>query len=468
MKTQTKIALLLGILCISIVILFSTIIYYFLNNYSYVDFYKRLETRVRISAKYNFNSDTLDAAYLKSIKNQHLEKLEKEKEYIIKITPQLTLDSLSKKHKLPKTFLEPLLKEGKAKEKDGSFFFAGSKIQNGPNQHLVIVSAENYYVTHHLIFLRNMLFGSIVLLVLIVLSLSVYFSKHIFKPIKEITDNVKQISTENIHLRLENNSINNNEISELINTFNDLLSRIETAFETQKNFISNASHELGTPLTTIIGEADVALLKVRTPQEYEQSLNSILQQAERLDQITKSLLFLAQTGYKGKTIVFEMLRIDEIIWETKGLIDKLNPDNKIFVDLNLLPEDPKKLKVKGNKQLLHLAFANILNNACKYSNNSPVTVHIASSNTQVVIIIEDLGIGIPEAEMAYIYDPFFRASNTKLYEGYGIGLPLTRNVINLHKGELLVSSALNAGTKVQIKLPLIQFPPTTAYPYNGQ
>lgn len=251
-----------------------------------------------------------------------------------------------------------------------------------------------------------MLFGSIVLLVLIVLSLSVYFSKHIFKPIKEITDNVKQISTENIHLRLENNSVNNNEISELINTFNDLLSRIETAFETQKNFISNASHELGTPLTTIIGEADVALLKVRSPQEYEQSLNSILQQAERLDQITKSLLFLAQTGYKGKTIVFEMLRIDEIIWETKGLIDKLNPDNKIFVDLNLLPEDPKKLKVKGNKQLLHLAFANLLNNACKYSNNSPVTVHIASSNTQVVIIIEDLGIGIPEAEMAYIYDPF--------------------------------------------------------------
>jgi signal transduction histidine kinase len=286
--------------------------------------------------------------------------------------------------------------------------------------------------------------------------LSIYFSKHIFVPIKEITVKVKEISSENIHLRLEPaKGNNNNEINELINTFNDLLSRIETAFETQKNFISNASHELGTPLTAIIGEADVALMKVRSVDEYQEAIQHILQQAERLDQITKSLLFLAQTGYREKGSNFEMVRLDEVLWQTHEIITKLNPLNKIQIDLSLLPEDPRKLKVYGNKQLLQMAIANILNNACKYSGNKTVDVYLASTDKHIILTIKDQGIGIPESEMPFIYDPFFRASNTKLFEGYGIGLPLTRNVIKLHKGELLVKSDVGVGTIVTIKLPLL-------------
>ncbi len=146
-----------------------------------------------------------------------------------------------------------------------------------------------------------------------------------------------------------------------------------------------------------------------------------------------------------------------MIWETKELIDKLNPGNKIIVDLSLLPEDPNKLRVNGNKQLLQLAFANILNNACKYSSNKPVQFFLAASDSHIVITIKDEGIGIPEAELQYIYDPFFRASNTKLFEGYGIGLPLARNVIILHRGTLIVKSAVNAGTSVQIKLSSFKF-----------
>jgi signal transduction histidine kinase len=294
-------------------------------------------------------------------------------------------------------------------------------------------------------------------MLLVALFLSIYFARYIFNPIRDITSKVKKISTENIHLRLDNSSYkNSSEIAGLTDTFNDLLNRIETAFEIQKNFISNASHELRTPLTSIIGEADVSLLKTRTPDEYQKSLQNVLQQAERLDQISQSLLLLAQTGYKGTAIVFEMVRVDEVLWQTKALIDKLNPANKVYIDLSLLPEDPKKLKVNGNAQLLHLAFTNIISNASKYSNNKPVAVHIASSDSHVVITVKDNGIGIPAADLPYIYDPFFRASNTTLFEGYGIGLPLARNVIHLHKGILTVSSVVNDNTTVQIKIPLLK------------
>ncbi len=436
----------------TIVIVFGLTVYFFQNKYSYVDFYKRLEARVRISAQYNLEPGTLDAENLKALRNKHLERLEQEKEYVIEFKGISSADSIAKQLRFPDVFVSDIAEKGNSTSKKGNIFYAGAIHKKNGREYLVIVSAENYYGTHHLIFLRNLLIGGMLLVIIIVVSLSFYFSRQVFLPIKRITDKVKQISTENIHLRLEDSNTSN-EIKELVSTFNDLLNRIETAFETQNNFISNGSHELRTPLTSIIGEADVALLKQRSQEEYQRTLQNILTQAERLDEITKSLLFLAQTAYKGKAILFEKIRIDEVIYEAKELIDKLNPKNQILIDLSLIPDDPYKLKTKGNRQLLHLAFCNLLGNACKYSNNAPVTVYIASTQNQVVVTIKDRGIGIPESDMPYIYDPFFRASNARLFEGYGIGLPLTRNIINLHNGELIVRSEVNNGTAVLVKLP---------------
>jgi signal transduction histidine kinase len=118
-----------------------------------------------------------------------------------------------------------------------------------------------------------------------------------------------------------------------------------------------------------------------------------------------------------------------------------------------MPDNPEALKINGNEQLLHLALSNLINNACKYSDNQVVQVSIRAADHQLIVSIKDVGIGIPEAELKYIYDPFFRASNTKRYEGYGVGLALTRNILRLHKGELLIHSKINEGTTVQIFLP---------------
>jgi signal transduction histidine kinase len=123
----------------------------------------------------------------------------------------------------------------------------------------------------------------------------------------------------------------------------------------------------------------------------------------------------------------------------------------------LLPENPKKLKVMGNKDLLMLAITNIMTNACKYSSNKPVIVSLASTNNEIVLIIKDQGIGIPESELPFIFDPFFRASNTAAYDGYGIGLPLTKNIIKIHKGELIIKSVQHKGVTVQVKLPIAAF-----------
>jgi signal transduction histidine kinase len=363
------------------------------------------------------------------------------------------IKKLAKTNSLPIKLLNLVYTQQFANFQKDDIFYYGKKRETPKGFYFVIVSAKNYYNSHHLILLKKVLFVGGFISILLIIYLTYLFSKRFFDPIDKIITKVNSISTDNIHLRLDDIK-NTDEIKRLTTTFNNLLNRIEIAFETNKNFISNASHEFGTPLTAIIGEADVTLLKDRTPEEYKEALQKILKQSERLNKISQSLLFLAQIGYKENKFNYTILRTDELILQANEIMNQLIPENNIKIDFELLPENPKKLKVMGNKDLLMLAITNIMTNACKYSSNKPVIVSLASTNNEIVMIFKDQGIGIPESELPFIYDPFFRASNTAAYDGYGIGLPLTQNIIKIHKGELIINSVLHKGVTVQVKLPI--------------
>lgn len=203
-----------------------------------------------------------------------------------------------------------------------------------------------------------------------------------------------------------------------------------------------------------MGEADVALSIPRTNEHYQETLQIILNEAEKLDKKIKALLMIAQTGFDGKIQKMDKVRMDQLLWDVIETATRINAKNNVLMDISMLPDNPKKLKVQGNEQLLHLAMANIINNGCKYSNFQQVKVSLGATDNHVYIIIKDSGIGIPDSEMDKIYDPFFRASNTKNYEGYGIGLPLARNIVRIHNGELIVNSMENVGTTVQIRFPI--------------
>jgi signal transduction histidine kinase len=453
MSSIRKITILL-IISISLILFFlGSSVYYFLSNYSYADFYKRLEVSVSVAEKRHFESNQKYAQVLKNIKEEHLELLSDEKEYILYCPNATAIKKLAKTNSLPIKLLNLVYTQQFANFQKDDIFYFGKKRETPKGFYFVIVSAKNYYNSHHLILLKKVLFVGGFISILLIVYLTYLFSKRFFDPIDKIITKVNSISTDNIHLRLDDIK-NTDEIKRLTTTFNNLLNRIEIAFETNKNFISNASHEFGTPLTAIIGEADVTLLKDRTPEEYKEALQKILKQSERLNKISQSLLFLAQIGYKENKFNYTILRTDELILQANEIMNQLIPENNIKIDFELLPENPKKLKVMGNKDLLMLAITNIMTNACKYSSNKPVIVSLASTNNEIVMIFKDQGIGIPESELPFIYDPFFRASNTAAYDGYGIGLPLTQNIIKIHKGELIINSVLHKGVTVQVKLPI--------------
>ncbi len=450
MKIQYRIALLFAMLTVSIVLIVSVTEYYFANQNTFEDFYKRLEIRAVIAAKSRFEKEAMSKSTYDEIRRLHLETLPDEREYFLDDDSQKALVG---KLPLDAAFYKEAAQKGVARHREGNMFYYAYMYNDKDINSLVVIAAKNEFIDEYLRNLRTIIVVSTISAIILSLMIGLWFSKIILQPISLITHKVQDISASQLHLRLPDGN-GKDEISELTETFNNMLDRLETTFETQKNFISNASHELNTPLTTIIGESEYALSKQRSVEDYVRSMGVILNEAERLKRITGSLLHLAQTGYTGKLQDFSMLRLDEVLYTVKETVDNIIPNNKVVIDLSLMPEDQQKLVIKGNQQLLELALVNIVINGCKYSNNKPVQVSLAATDTKVVITVEDQGVGIPKDEIAYIYEPFFRASNTGSFTGYGIGLPLSRNIVRLHNGELDVRSEQNKGTVVKVKLPL--------------
>ena len=428
----------------------SILVYYFAERLSSEDFYKRLDIRAALMAQSNYPLNEGTSDIIKGLRDEYLERLPKEKEYFKEISNDANDRIVNLQ--LPESFYDDLRTSKSAACKVKDTYYAGITHNQNGKKIIVVVSAQNEYIKNQLANLRTILLIGLFFSTGLTLLLGLIFSKQIFLPIRKMTQKVKDINTENLHLRLITSN-NTDEINELASTFNNMLDRLETSFESQNNFVSNASHELSTPLTSIIGEAELALQKERSVERYKEAMSIILQDAERLKAIIQSLLNLAQTGFDGKRQQLTELRADEIVLNAKRAVDRIYPDNKVKIDYSLFPENMDKLKVMGNENLLTLAITNIILNACKYSDNKEVQVALGSSNTNLIIMIKDNGIGIPEEELRYIYDPFFRASNTGRVKGYGIGLPLARNIIRIHKGVLKLSSVVDQGTQVEIYLP---------------
>ncbi|RVU01287.1 HAMP domain-containing histidine kinase [Mucilaginibacter limnophilus] len=452
MKIKTKITLLFFLISTVGLILMNAAIFYFVSEFNFEDFFKRLEARVRLAAQINIHPNEKSVAY-QEVRSGYLEKLVNERDYVIKL-PQ-DMRNFKKPIDLPDAFYNDILKKKlKARYNKANKFYSGGYFDTPYGKYLIIVSATDPYGFRELVELRKVLVVIFIIATTLTYIAGNIFSYYTINPLSRLIKQVKNLSANNLHERLD--EINGkDEISELVHTFNNMLNRLETAFETQNNFVSNASHELRTPLTIISGEAQLLLTQKQLEPETKKLVETIHNEAEKLGQILASLLGLAQTGFDGKKQNWQPIRVDELVMTVVGLVKKIEPEGTIDINFSSLPEDETKLYTEGNANLLQLALSNIVMNACKYSNNQPVEIKVASENGRLMIAVADKGIGIPIEEQQYIFEPFFRASNTTEFEGYGIGLPLTLNIIRLHKGSIGIRSEEMAGTEIQIFLPVV-------------
>lgn len=212
------------------------------------------------------------------------------------------------------------------------------------------------------------------------------------------------------------------------------INTLDEAYHREKQFVHHASHELNNPLTAVQGECEIALLKPRQPEEYVASLKRISEESAKMTQTIRQLLYLSAASDDAQGCETERINIGNFIkqFESERVKVSASPDSS-------------DVEATANGQLLKTAIRNIVSNALKYSDGD-VEMRLEGNS----LSISDHGIGIPEKELKYVFQPFFRASNTHSYKGNGIGMSLAYSILQIYKIRMSLLSKPGQGTTVRL------------------
>ena len=457
MQIRTRLALQFALLVGGILIAFSLMIYILSANYRKQEFTQRLKERAINTAKLLIEVKEIDDNLMRIIDSSKYSALLGDEvvvfDYFKKSRIYMNVDSSSLQ--ISEELLSKIRNNGQFTFKQGKREAIGLLYSNGLRRFVVIASAVDTYGVTKLNNLLLVLFICLIGSMLLTILSGLFFSKQSLKPISEVISQVSTISGSNLEQRVDEGN-GNDEIAHLAITFNKMLDRIEMAFNVQKSFVSNASHELRTPLASITSQIEVTLMKSRDTEEYEEVLNSLLDDARSLTSLANNLLEIARTEQDMKLLKASPVRFDELFLQTQADILLLHPEYNIESVINDNTQDEEQeLAIMGNENLLKLIIVNLLDNACKFSVGKTVNATLDYNPENIHFKVSDQGIGISDDDLPHIFEPFYRARNAQTISGHGIGLSLISKIVKLHKGNISVYSTENIGTTIEVWLPYL-------------
>ena len=272
------------------------------------------------------------------------------------------------------------------------------------------------------------------------------------QPIERMTAKAEQITAQRLDQRLE--ILNpDDELGRLARTLNGMIERLEEAFGEIRRFTADAAHELRTPLAVLRSDAEIALRSERAPEEYRRVLASILDEAVRLSRLTDQLLLLCREDAETVPVVSEPVRVDRLVMEVVEQLRILAEDKQIALTIEKLDG----FEFRGDGLRLRQVLFNLLDNAVKFTPPSgKITVQGIVSDGRIDIEVRDTGIGIPQEHLPRLFERFYRVdkSRSRAQGGAGLGLAISRTIIESHGGEIQVASEPGTGTCVHVLLPL--------------
>lgn len=307
-------------------------------------------------------------------------------------------------------------------------------------------------------------------IIILLSSVCTYFlTKKALTPSQKLTSEVSQIQAQNLSTQLEVPN-SKDEIAQLTSSFNEMLTRLDNAFSTQKQFSANAAHELRTPLAVLQTNLEV-FEKKQEPEmiEYRQLFTMIKEQTARLSQLVGTLLDMTNLKSVPRTdhVSLEEL-VDEVFCDLDPVAEKagisIHFDDSSSQDLYTDVHTPDAsalnnniLNITGSYVLLYRAVYNLVENAIKYNRpNGSVTVSVKEKNGQAMILVKDTGIGISPENQKKIFDPFFRVdkSRSRAMGGAGLGLALVDSIAREHGGSVKVLESNEKGSIIALMLPV--------------
>lgn len=454
MQIRNKLASKFAMIVASILLLATLAVYFFSSQYRKQEFYDRLKSKAVNTAKLLIEVQEVSTDLLRII-DKNTVVLHNEK---VLVFNQQNKEIYSSNER-DSTYVSQETLNNIRCEKEFEF-------TDGDREALGILYSdkkENFVVisyAHDIYGLRKMKNLKFTLIIVFFASVSItifagwIFAGQSLKPISDVVEQVEKISAHNLDARVEEGN-KKDEIANLAITFNKMLERLETAFKMQKSFVANASHELRTPLTAIKSQIEVTLIKTRDAQQYEKILQSVLEDIDNMGNLSNGLLELAQMDLDNSSLATEEVRIDELLWQTMDELKSAYPQYKIIIEYKIPRENEQGYVLTGNEQLLKSAIMNIMDNACKFSQNHQVNIRLEENVKEISLLFVDAGAGISHEDLKYVKEPFYRASNTSQIRGHGLGLSLTDKIVHLHQGTMTISSEQNKGTRVMILLPKV-------------
>lgn len=268
-------------------------------------------------------------------------------------------------------------------------------------------------------------------------------------PIDAITRTARQISAEDLTARLHLPPTDD-EVGRLAATFDGMLARLDTAFQRERQFTADASHELRTPLAAMQTILDVIREKRRTPDEYEQALDDLAEEAERLRGLAEHLLHMVRNDGQ-QTSLCAWVDLSMLLEDVSDSLRPLAEDKGLTVTCTVT----EKLMVLGDTDSLIRLFANLVDNAIKYTEQGSIIL-IAQPilDTKVEVRVTDTGIGIPTEHLPHIFERFYRVDASRTSNGAGLGLSIAQAVAQSHGGSIKVDSVAGKGTTLTVLLPV--------------
>jgi heavy metal sensor kinase len=290
-----------------------------------------------------------------------------------------------------------------------------------------------------------------------------FLAEKALKPVDQVTQTARLITSQNLNQRIMPPRVKD-EIARLVETFNEMISRLDQSFRQIKQFTADASHELKTPLTILKGEVEVALRKERASREYEQTLRSNLEEINRMSQIVDDLLWLSRADSGEMRLDKEKINLGDILNEVVAQMRILSQSKNIHMETsNHQPE----IHIVGDALRIRELFMNLIDNGIKYTEEGGLVritlmsdaLSDATRRGQIEfakVTVSDTGMGITREDQERIFDRFFRVDKARSRErgGSGLGLSICKWIVEAHQGEIKVHSELGKGSSFIVRLPL--------------
>ncbi len=304
---------------------------------------------------------------------------------------------------------------------------------------------------------ESFLLRSVIATTIIILLSSVctyFLTKKALTPLQKLTSEVSQIQAQNLSTQLPVPN-SKDEIAQLTSSFNEMLTRLDNAFSTQKQFSANAAHELRTPLAVLQTNLEVFEKKQKPEMiEYRQLFTMIKEQTARLSQLVGTLLDMTNLKSVPRT---DQVSLEELVDEVFCDLDPIAEKAGISIHFNDSSNQDLHTDVTGSYVLLYRAVYNLVENAIKYNRpHGSVSVSVKQENGQAMVLVTDTGIGISPENQKKIFDPFFRVdkSRSRAMGGAGLGLALVDSIAREHGGSVKVLESNEKGSIIALMLPV--------------